>query len=91
MFPIENPRLQNGNIDGILAVVRSDNVKARAMQPDGNYLRAVPDTGEPHILVSDSIRPAVVAPEIPGHNIRTGTRPLEQARSIGTPNLPSMI
>ncbi len=79
MFPIEDPRLQNRIIDGILAVVLSDNVKARVMQPDGSYVRPVPDPDVPEIrsqvefqnmardlLVSDAIRPAVVASPIPG-------------------------
>ena len=37
MFPIEDPRLQNRIVDGILGVVLLDNVKARVLQPDGTY------------------------------------------------------
>jgi polyphosphate kinase len=39
MFPIEDPRLQNRIVDGILGVVLSDNVKARVLGPDGVYRR----------------------------------------------------
>ena len=42
MFPIEDPRLQNRIVDGILGVVLSDNVKARVLQPDGTYRRVPP-------------------------------------------------
>ena len=49
MFPIEDPRLQNRIIDGILGVILSDNVKARVLQPDGTYRRLTPRPGEPVI------------------------------------------
>ncbi|MFO0908948.1 MAG: polyphosphate kinase 1 [Isosphaeraceae bacterium] len=50
MFPIEDPRLQNRIVDGILGVVLSDNVKARVLGPDGVYHRvAPPKAGEPVI------------------------------------------
>ncbi len=39
MFPIEDPRLQNRIIEGILGVVLSDNVKARVLGPDCVYKR----------------------------------------------------
>ncbi len=39
MFPIEDPRLQNRIVDGILGVALSDNVKARVLGPDGVYTR----------------------------------------------------
>ena len=42
MFPIEDPRLQNRIVDGILGVVLIDNVKARELQPDGTYRRVAP-------------------------------------------------
>jgi len=42
MFPIEDPRLQNRIVDGILGVVLSDNVKARVLGPDGVYRRVPP-------------------------------------------------
>jgi polyphosphate kinase len=47
MFPIEDPRLQNRIVEGILGVTLSDNVKARVLQGDGSYTRVVPDPGEP--------------------------------------------
>jgi polyphosphate kinase len=50
MFPIEDPRLQNQIVDGILGVVLSDNVKARVLGPDGVYRRVGPPRpGEPVI------------------------------------------
>jgi polyphosphate kinase len=50
MFPIEDPRLQNRIIDGILGVSLMDNVKARVLQPDGTYRRVShPRAGEPAI------------------------------------------
>jgi polyphosphate kinase len=49
MFPIEDPRLLNRIVDGLLGVVLSDNVKARVLQPDGTYLRVVPAPGEPPV------------------------------------------
>ncbi len=39
MFPIEDPRLQNRIVEGILGVVLSDNVKARVLGSDGVYRR----------------------------------------------------
>jgi polyphosphate kinase len=49
MFPIEDARLRNRILDGILGVVLSDNVKARVLQPDGTYRRLSPAPGEPLI------------------------------------------
>jgi polyphosphate kinase len=50
MFPIEDPRLQNRIVDGILGVALMDNVKARVLQPDGTYRRISPArSGEPII------------------------------------------
>jgi polyphosphate kinase len=49
MFPIEDPRLKNRIIDGILGVVLMDNVKARVMSSDGRYRPVKPAPGEPLI------------------------------------------
>jgi polyphosphate kinase len=50
MFPVEDPRLQNRIVDGILGVSLMDNVKARCLQPDGTYRRCPPaKPGEPSI------------------------------------------
>jgi polyphosphate kinase len=50
MFPIEEPRLRNQIVEGILGVVLSDNVKARFLGPDGTYGRIPPPRdGEPVI------------------------------------------
>lgn len=39
LFPIENYRLRGHLRDEVLALYLDDNVKARAMQPDGSYVR----------------------------------------------------
>ena len=50
MFPIEDPRLQNRVVEGILGVSLMDNVKARVLQPDGTYRRCTSaKPGEPSI------------------------------------------
>jgi polyphosphate kinase len=49
MFPIEDPPLRARIIDRILAVVLSDNLKARELQSDGTYRRLKPKSGEPVI------------------------------------------
>ncbi|MDR3633018.1 MAG: polyphosphate kinase 1 [Isosphaeraceae bacterium] len=79
MFPIEDPRLQNRIIEGILGVVLMDNVKARVLQPDGTYVRAKARPGEQavrsqvefqnmarELSSADPIRPAAVAPAVSG-------------------------
>jgi polyphosphate kinase len=77
LFPIEDPRLKNRIIDGILGVALIDNVKARELQPDGTYrLVSPPSPGEPAIRsqvefqnlarelsAADSIRPARINPD----------------------------
>jgi polyphosphate kinase len=49
MFPIEDAAPSSRIIDRILAVVLSDNVKARELQPDGTYRRAKPKRSQPAI------------------------------------------
>ncbi|HEV3166289.1 MAG TPA: polyphosphate kinase 1, partial [Isosphaeraceae bacterium] len=50
MFPVEDPRLQNRIVEGILGVALMDNVKARVLLPDGSYKRVAPARpGEPSI------------------------------------------
>jgi polyphosphate kinase len=49
MFPIEDPPLRERIINQILAIVLSDNVKARELLPDGTYRRVKPRPGEPII------------------------------------------
>jgi polyphosphate kinase len=49
MFPIEDPRLQNRIVDGILGVSLEDNVKARVLQADGTSRRERPAPKEPPI------------------------------------------
>src|SRR6185436_1207324 len=45
MFPVEKPVLRNLIRDKVLAVYLGDNVKARQMNPDGNYTRVQPAQG----------------------------------------------
>ena len=47
MFPVEDPALRVRIVDRILAVVLSDNLKARELQADGSYRRLKPKPGEP--------------------------------------------
>ncbi len=46
MFPIEDPRLKNRIVEGILGVALMDNVKSRKLMPDGSYTRVMPKPGE---------------------------------------------
>ena len=46
MFPIEDQRLKTRIVDEILRVQLSDNVKARQLRADGNYVRVAPREGE---------------------------------------------
>src|SRR5262249_9553213 len=46
MFPIEDPRLKTRIIDEVLPVVLSDNVKARELKPDGQYIHLAPNDGQ---------------------------------------------
>ena len=45
-FPIEQPDLKARVIDEILAISLADNVKARVLQPNGEYVRRMPAPGE---------------------------------------------
>jgi len=80
MFPIEDPRLQNRIVEGLLGVVLTDNTKARVLQADGTYARVKARPGEPSVRSqiefqnmarelssADPIRPtATVAPHPTG-------------------------
>jgi polyphosphate kinase len=45
-FPIEDGRLRDRLIREVLGTILADNTKARFLQPDGSYRRAVPGEGE---------------------------------------------
>ncbi len=49
LFPIEDPAIRASIRDRILAVHLMDNVKARWMQPDGEYVRLHPAPGYPEV------------------------------------------
>jgi polyphosphate kinase len=84
MFPIEDPRLQNRIVEGILGVVLTDNVKARVLQSDGTYARVKPRPGEPavrsqvefqnmarELSSADPIRPVPAAATTPAGVLRS--------------------
>jgi polyphosphate kinase len=49
MFPIDDPRLKTRVIDEILAGVLADTAKARVLQSDGTYVRAVAGPNHPPV------------------------------------------
>jgi polyphosphate kinase len=49
VVPVLDPALKNVIYDGILDVLRADNVKARVLQPDGTYVRRSISPGEPRV------------------------------------------
>lgn len=49
MFPVEDPRLHERILHGILGVYLADNVKARRLNPDGTYSRHEPGPGTPRV------------------------------------------
>ena len=47
-FPVEDPALKSRVVKEILGISWADNVKARAMTPDGTYIkRSIPENGAP--------------------------------------------
>jgi polyphosphate kinase len=46
MFPVEDPAIKARLRDEILAIMMSDNVKTRALQSDGSYVKVQPADGE---------------------------------------------
>jgi polyphosphate kinase len=46
-FPVEDAKLKGRIVNDILALLLSDNVKARVLRPDGTYERTTPRDGEP--------------------------------------------
>ncbi len=47
LFPIEDPHLRAALRDNLLKRILSDTVNARELQSNGNYVRILPDPGEP--------------------------------------------
>ena len=45
MFPVEDPKLKARMVEEILPIILADNVKARLLQADGNYIRLTPPDG----------------------------------------------
>ncbi|SIN85547.1 polyphosphate kinase [Singulisphaera sp. GP187] len=77
MFPIEDPRLRNRIVDGILGVALMDNVKARVLQPDGTYRRiASAESGEP--VVRSQVEFQNMAREL------SSTDPIRPVTPLGT-------
>ncbi len=48
MFPIEAPDLRQRVLKEIIPTYLRDNTRTRILQPDGNYVQAVPDGQTPH-------------------------------------------
>ena len=67
MFPIEDPRLQNRIVDGILGVVLTDNMKARVLQPDGSYQRMPPPRNGGQLVRSSAAASAGSCHRVEGH------------------------
>lgn len=55
MFPILEPRLRERILNEIIPVYQRDNVKARILQPDGTYLRAQAEEGEPRLRAQEEL------------------------------------
>jgi polyphosphate kinase len=78
MFPIEDPRLQDRIVEGMLGVVLLDNVKARVLRPDGTYQRVAPARpGEP--AIRSQVEFQNMAREL------SSTDPMRQAVPANTP------
>jgi polyphosphate kinase len=45
LYPVENPAIRNAVISRILPTQLDDTVKIRVMQPDGTYIRRLPEPG----------------------------------------------
>jgi len=71
MFPIEDPRLQNRIVNGILGVALMDNVKARELGPDGTYHRVTPAADEP--FIRSQVEFQNMAKELAGDDVILGT------------------
>ncbi|GAC1442497.1 MAG: polyphosphate kinase 1 [Vulcanimicrobiaceae bacterium] len=46
MVPVLDSQIRHAIVDGILETMQRDNCKTRWLQPDGTYLRRVPDDGD---------------------------------------------
>jgi polyphosphate kinase len=60
VFPIDQPDLKKRLIDEILATSLADNVKARALLPDGSYRRVTPKSGLPRVRSQEVFRELAV-------------------------------
>jgi len=78
MFPIEDPRLRNRILDGILGVALMDNVKARVLQPDGTY-RRIPGPGPGEPVIRSQVEFQNMAREL------SSTAPIRPAALGGSP------
>jgi len=53
LVPVLDPAIGDFIEHGILDVLAEDNVKTRFLQPDGSYLRRLPEPGEPELCAHD--------------------------------------
>lgn len=61
LFPLESAPLKAQVRDDVLHLLLRDNVKARILQPGGDYIRARPGPGEPEINAQDALLGAATA------------------------------
>lgn len=81
LFPIEDPRLRNRIIEGILGVSLSDNVKARILQSDGTFRRARPEPGAP--VIRSQVEFQNMARELAAEDRLRVTSPIAATAPIG--------
>ncbi len=80
LFPVDNPRLRQRIIDGILGLCLMDNVKARLLRPDGTFERLKPEPGMP--VVRSQIEFQTLVRESPSED---RLRPAIAPGTIGQP------
>lgn len=73
MFPVEDPRLHERIVNGILGVYLADNVKARPLLPDGTYAMPAPAPGAQRIRAQVELQKmARIVLEEPIRGVPTG-------------------
>jgi polyphosphate kinase len=79
MFPLEEPRLRDRVVEGILGISLVDNIKARVLHSDGVY-RKVPPAGQGEPVIRSQVEFQNMARELSvAESIRaTGVLPLSQ-------------
>src|SRR5690606_12544444 len=65
MFPVEDPRLHARIVREILGVYLADNVKARALRPDGTYEKLQPEADAPPVRSQTALQELAMRRELP--------------------------